>query len=297
MGQNKEVTEYVGGKVVKGRSPGQEIWHRFKKNKAAMASLIFLVILILAVIFAPLLTKYNYSDQNLKETFQGPSAEHWFGTDNMGRDTFSRMLYGGRISLLLAFCSIVVTLIIALPLGAVLGYYGGAFDAVVTRILDILMALPAILLCITISAALGPGLINTAIAMSVGSLPHFARQVRASILTIRGNEYVEAAKSFGARGPRIIIKHIIPNGLAPLIVQVSMKLSQNILTISSMSFIGLGVQPPTPEWGSILNAGRAYINTFPQMMLWPGLMIGLSMLCFSLLGDGLRDAMDPRLRD
>ncbi len=284
-------------KLVKGRSQGQEIWHRFKKNKAAMASLIFIIILILAVILAPLITKYNYSDQNLRETFQGPSAKHWLGTDNMGRDTFSRMLYGGRISLLLAFCSIIVTLIVSLPLGAILGYYGGTFDTVVTRILDILMALPSILLCITISAALGPGLINTAIAMSVGSLPHFARQVRASILTLRGNEYVDAARSFGAKGPLIIFKHIIPNSLAPLIVQVSMKLSQNILTISSMSFIGLGVQPPTPEWGSILNAGRAYVDTFPQMMLWPGLMIGLSMLCFSLLGDGLRDAMDPRLKD
>jgi peptide/nickel transport system permease protein len=262
-----------------------------------MASLIFVIIMILAVVFAPLITKYNYSDQNLRETFQGPSAKHWLGTDNMGRDTFSRMLYGGRISLLLAFCSIIVTLIVSLPLGAILGYYGGTFDAVVTRILDIIMALPSILLCITISAALGPGLINTAIAMSVGSLPHFARQVRASILTLRGNEYVDAARSFGAKGPRIILRHIIPNSLAPLIVQVSMKLSQNILTISSMSFIGLGVQPPTPEWGSILNAGRAYVDTFPQMMLWPGLMIGLSMLCFSLLGDGLRDAMDPRLKD
>lgn len=284
-------------KLIRGRSQGQEIWHRFKKNKAAMASLIFIIILVLAVILAPLITRYNYSDQNLRETFQGPSAKHWLGTDNMGRDTFSRMLYGGRVSLLLAFCSIIVTLIVSLPLGAILGYYGGTFDTVVTRILDILMALPSILLCITISAALGPGLINTAIAMSVGSLPHFARQVRASILTLRGNEYVDAARSFGAKGPLIIFKHIIPNSLAPLIVQVSMKLSQNILTISSMSFIGLGVQPPTPEWGSILNAGRAYVDTFPQMMLWPGLMIGLSMLCFSLLGDGLRDAMDPRLKD
>lgn len=284
-------------KLIRGRSQGQEIWHRFKKNKAAMASLIFIIILVLAVILAPLITRYNYSDQNLRETFQGPSARHWLGTDNMGRDTFSRMLYGGRVSLLLAFCSIIVTLIVSLPLGAILGYYGGTFDTVVTRILDILMALPSILLCITISAALGPGLINTAIAMSVGSLPHFARQVRASILTLRGNEYVDAARSFGAKGPLIIFKHIIPNSLAPLIVQVSMKLSQNILTISSMSFIGLGVQPPTPEWGSILNAGRAYVDTFPQMMLWPGLMIGLSMLCFSLLGDGLRDAMDPRLKD
>ncbi len=293
----KKTNETGTEKLVRGRSQGQEIWHRFKKNKAAMASLIFVIIMILAVVFAPLITKYNYSDQNLRETFQGPSAKHWLGTDNMGRDTFSRMLYGGRISLLLAFCSIIVTLIVSLPLGAILGYYGGTFDAVVTRILDIIMALPSILLCITISAALGPGLINTAIAMSVGSLPQFARQVRASILTLRGNEYVDAARSFGAKGPRIILRHIIPNSLAPLIVQVSMKLSQNILTISSMSFIGLGVQPPTPEWGSILNAGRAYVDTFPQMMLWPGLMIGLSMLCFSLLGDGLRDAMDPRLKD
>ena len=293
----KKTNETGTDKLVKGRSQGQEIWHRFKKNKAAMASLVFIIIMILAVVFAPLLTKYNYSDQNLRETFHGPSAEHWLGTDNMGRDTFSRMLYGGRISLLLAFCSIIVTLIVSLPLGAILGYYGGTFDTVVTRILDIIMALPSILLCITISAALGPGLINTAIAMSVGSLPQFARQVRASILTLRGNEYVDAARSFGAKGPRIILRHIIPNSLAPLIVQVSMKLSQNILTISSMSFIGLGVQPPTPEWGSILNAGRAYVDTFPQMMLWPGLMIGLSMLCFSLLGDGLRDAMDPRLKD
>lgn len=284
-------------KPAKGRSQGAEIWHRFKKNKAAMVSLVFLIILVLAVVFAPLITKYNYSDQNLREAFQGPSAEHWFGTDNMGRDTFSRMLYGGRISLLLAFCSICITLVVALPLGAIIGYYGGLLDNVTTRILDIFMALPGTLLCIAISAALGPGIVNTAIAMSVGSLPHFARQVRASILTLRGNEYVDAAKSFGARGPRIIIKHIIPNGLAPLIVQVSMRLAQSILTISSMSFIGLGIQPPTPEWGSILNAGRTYIDTFPQMMFWPGLMICISMLCFSLLGDGLRDAMDPRLRD
>lgn len=280
----------------KSRSQGAETWRRLSKNIPSMISLAFIVLLILSAIFAEQIAPYNYATQDLTNTFAMPSAEHLMGTDNFGRDLFSRILYGGRISLLVSFISVIISVVAALFLGSLVGYYGGMFDDVVMRFLDIFMAIPGMLLAITIAAALGPGLVNTAIAISVGGIPAFVRQLRSSVLLLRNQEYIEAAKAFGASDAKVITKHIIPNTMAPLIVQISLRFAGSITAISGLSFIGLGVQPPTPEWGQILSTGREYIRTFWPMMTFPGILIGLSMLAFSLLGDGLRDAMDPRLR-
>lgn len=280
----------------KRRSQFAEIWHRLKKSKTAMFSLAFIILLFFVAIFANFIAPYDYSAQNLPQRLLYPSWQHLMGTDDFGRDIFSRILNGARISLLVAFTSVAGSIIIAGILGACVGYFGGLFDSITMRILDVIMAIPGLLLSISIAAALGPGIINTAIAISVGGVPALTRIVRSSVLLLRGQEYIEASVSFGASNRRIIAKHIIPNTLSPLIVQATLKFGEAILAIAGLSFIGLGVQPPTPEWGSILSSGREFVRTFWPIVTFPGVMIAVTLLAFNLLGDGLRDAMDPRLR-
>lgn len=269
---------------------------RFCRNRAAVVSLIFVIILVLAVIFADHITPYEYDAQDLSNRLQHSSWEHLMGTDNFGRDTLTRILRGGRISLFVASIAGVLSILGALILGAISGYYGGSVDNVIMRICDIFTSIPGLIMAMTMSAALGSGLLNTAIAISVSSIWGMVRLLRASILTIKDAEYVEAAKAFGAKDWQVIYRHIIPHCLAPLIVQAAMSFGGSINSIASLSFLGLGVQPPTPEWGNMLSAGKEYITTFWPMIFWPGLMIGLCLLAFNQIGNGLRDALDPRMK-
>lgn len=289
-------TEHVSRAKKKRRSQMGEIWRRLKKSKPAMISLAFILFLVVCALLAPLIAPYDYAKQDLTAKFIMPCLEHPLGTDNFGRDILSRLIYGGRISLLVSFFSVTLSVGVAVILGVTVGYFGGVYDNIVMRILDIFMAIPGMMLAISIAAALGPGLVNTAIAISIGGIPPFARQLRASVMLVREEEFVEACHAFGASDGRIMFKHILPNTLAPIIVQISLRLGENILSIAGLSFIGLGVQPPTPEWGNILSSGREFITTYWPLITFPGILIGLTMLAFNLFGDGLRDAMDPRLK-
>jgi len=273
-----------------------EILRRLRKNKAAMFGLFVIVGLILMAITAPWIAPYGYDDQNLAEANQFPNAAHWMGTDNFGRDMLSRIIYGARISIQVGFIAVGIGAAIGGTLGAIAAFYGGHTDNIIMRLIDVLLAIPNILLAISISAALGPGLTNAMIAVGVGTMPTYARVVRASVLTVKEQEYIEAARCIGAKNWRIIAKHIIPNAMAPIIVQATLGVASAILSAASLSFIGLGIQPPVPEWGAMLSAGRQYIRDYWHIVTFPGLAIMLTIFALNLLGDGLRDALDPRLK-
>lgn len=281
----------------KKRSQWLEVWRRLKQNKAAMVGLFIITILILSAIFAPWIAPYHFDDQDLMRTFQSPSREHLLGTDNFGRDIMSRIIYGARISLMVGFIAVSISLIVGGFLGAVAGYYGGRLDNVIMRGIDILMAIPSILLAISIVASLGPGLRNVMIAVGIATIPTYARIVRASVITLKDQEFIEAARAVGANDMRIIAKHIMPNSLAPIIVQGTLGVANAILSAAGLSFIGLGFQPPTPEWGAMLSQGRQYIRDYWHMTTFPGLTIMTTIFGLNLLGDGLRDALDPRLKN
>ena len=284
---------------LKKRSYFGEIWHRLKKNKLSMACLIFLVILLLAIALVGVVSPYNYAETDLVNRFQLPSLAHPMGTDDYGRDLLTRLLVGGRYTLLIAILSVIIGIVFGMIIGALCGFFGKWIDAILMRLMDIIMSIPGMMLAIVISVSLGTGVFNTALALAVGTLPMIARQLRSSTLTINGQEYIEAARSFGESNARIIVTHVIPNTLAPIIVQTSLYIGGAIMGIAGLSFLGLGVQPPTPEWGNILNTGLDYIYDFAtrwHMIVFPALFIVLAELAFNLLGDGLRDAMDPRMR-
>ena len=272
-------------------------WKRLAKNKLAVAGLIVLIITALLAVFAPIAAPYGYEEQDLFNTLAGPSREHWLGTDNLGRDMLSRLIYGGRNSLTLGLISVALAAALGVILGAVSGYYGGKVDMVIMRLLDVLQAVPAILLAIAISATLGPGYMNCILALTISQIPGFTRMTRASCLNVQGMEYVEAARSINARERRIIFKHVLPNAISPIIVQATMSVATAILTSASLSFIGLGVQPPQAEWGAMLSAGRSYIRSNPHVIIYPGITIMIVVLSLNLLGDGLRDALDPSLNN
>lgn len=269
---------------------------RLFRNKLAVVGLIIVVVIVFGVVLADFLTPYEYDAQDYGNRFTYPCLEHLFGTDNFGRDLFTRILYGGRISLLVALLSLAISTVIGVFLGATAGYFGGKYEVFVMRLMDIIMAIPGLLLAVAISAGLGTGIFNTALAISIAGIPPSVRMLRATVLQIRDEEYVEAARATGASDMRIIFHHVLPNTIAPLIVDSTLRIGINILQISSLSFVGLGIQPPTPEWGSILSTGRAYIQDFWPLITFPGVAIMLTLLGFNLLGDGLRDALDPRLK-
>lgn len=262
-----------------------------------MIALVYIVMLILVSVFSEQIAPYDYSAIDLKNKLAFPSREHLMGTDEFGRDLFSRILVGGKVSLIIAVLAIAISLVAAIVIGSIAGYYGGRKDNIIMRILDVFMAIPGLVLAIAISTALGGGNVNTAIAISVGGIPSFVRIMRSSVLLIRSEEYIETARAFGARDFRIMMKHLVPNSLSPMIVQTSLRLGNAIMVIASLSFIGLGVMPPTPEWGNILAKGRDYLDSFWPMMVFPGIMLCITMLAFNVLGDGLRDALDPRLKN
>ena len=281
---------------MKKRSQMRDIWKRFRSNKLAMAGLIIVAIIVLSAIFANFIAPYDYDKQSFADRFLMPSAEHLFGTDNYGRDLFSRVLYGGRVSLLDSLLGLLISVGIGSIFGATAGYFGGLYETIVMRVMDIIMAVPGTLMAVSVSALLGTGVWQTAIAVSIGGIAPSARMLRATVLTIREQEDVEAARARGSSNLRIIVRQILPNTLSPIIVDSTLRIGTNIMMISGLSFIGLGVQPPTPEWGSILNTGREFITTFWPMITFPGLLIMLTMFGFNVMGDGLRDALDPKLK-
>jgi peptide/nickel transport system permease protein len=285
-------------KKYKKRSAMGEVWHHMSQNKGAMIGLAFLIFLAFCAFGSELFLDYETDviGRNIKEQFQGPSAQHWFGTDQMGRDILSRLLYGSRFSLSVGFVAVIIALFFGVTLGAFAGYYGGRVEDVIMRGTDIFASVPAMLMAICIVSALGANTINLMISVGVTSVPSFVRITRASVLTVRNQEFVEAARAIGRSEPAIIFGHVLPNGLSPVIVQTTMRIGSSIISASSLSFLGLGVPAPDPEWGTMLSDGRQYIRTAPHMTLFPGLAIMLTVLAFNMLGDALRDALDPKLK-
>lgn len=281
---------------IKRQRPGLLVWKRLSKSKTAMTGLVIIAAIIFLAIFADVIAPYAYDKPDYDAIFEYPSAEHWMGTDDLGRDIFSRVIYGTRVSLIIALMSVTISITCGVALGVTAAYFGGAYETVVMRLLDGFMAIPSLLLAISISSALGSGQLQTAIAIAISNIPTFARVSRASVMTVKESEFVEAARSIGARSKRIMLKHILPNALAPIFVQATLNIVNAILTIAMLSFIGLGIEPPTPEWGSMLSQGRAYIRDFWPIVTFPGVMIMVTVISFNMLGDGLRDALDPRLK-
>ena len=274
----------------------QDVFLRLARNKAAMLGLFILLVMILCAIFAPFVAPYNYAKQDLINSYIPPCLAHPFGTDNLGRDILSRVIYGTRISLLVGICSVCLATVIGVFLGSIAGFYGGVFDNLLMRLMDIVLAVPSLLLAISIASTLGNGIQNLILAIGLGASPGYARIVRASILSLKDQEYVEAARSEGASDAHIILSHILPNCLAPIIVQMTLGVASAILSTASLSFIGLGIAPPTPEWGSMLSTGRQFMFEAWWIVTFPGVAIMLSIFALNLFGDGLRDALDPRLR-
>jgi peptide/nickel transport system permease protein len=268
----------------------------WRRSPLTMAGLVLIAVLALIATLAPLIAPANPLKQVLSTRLKPPSGEHWLGTDQLGRDVLSRMIYGARISLVIGIVVVGLAASLGTLVGVVAGYAGGWLDESLMRLTDVFFAFPALILAMAISGALGPSLTNAMIAIAVVSWPVYARLVRAQVLSLREREYVEAARSLGASAERIVWGHILPNTLAPLLVQASFDMGGAILSAAGLSFIGFGTQPPTPEWGVMISDGRNYIATQPWLSLFPGLAILFTVAAFNLIGDGLRDALDPRLR-
>ncbi len=295
--KRNEAIENALADMARHKGGGSEFIQRMLRNKTGMIGTCICFVLIILCAGAPIFTKWDPYEQSLASKFILPNMEHIMGTDDFGRDLWCRLLYGGRYSLLIALGSAVISTVAGLVLGSCAGYFGGKTDLIITRFLDIIQAIPGLLLAIAISSALGSGPFNTMLAIAIGNIAGGARIMRSTVLSIRGNEFVEAAKATGSRDARIIFVHILPNTIAPLAINASMGIGGSIGAISGLSFIGLGVQPPTPEWGSILAVGKTYIRDFWPIVLFPALFIALTIFGFNLFGDALRDALDPKMRD
>ena len=276
----------------------KDMVRRLFKNKAAVAGLFFLIFLILMAIYAYALFDYNTQciNQNIPERLQWPSAQHWFGTDEYGRDLLIRIVFGSRISLSIGFIAVLFGLIVGGVLGAVAGFFGGKIDNIIMRLCDVFLAVPMMLMAIVIVAALGASIVNLVIALSISSVPTFARIVRSAVLTVRDMDYVEAARAIGVKTPRILARYILPNCMGPIIVQTTLRVAATISNTAALSFLGLGVKAPQPEWGALLSSGREFIRDSGYLACIPGICIMLTILALNLLGDGLRDALDPRLK-
>lgn len=273
-----------------------DVIRRLFRNKLAVVALAFISILIVVAILAPVVAPYDPTAQTYSNRLAPLSLAHLMGTDEYGRDILSRLIFGARTSLLVALGGVVICLLIGCSLGLVTGFFGGWADTIIMRLLDIFMAIPPLLMAVTIQAALGTGLFNTCLAVSIAGIPATCRVMRSSVMTMRDQEFVEAALATGSSKARIILRHVLPNCLAPILVEATLKISGNIMAISSLSFVGLGVQEPASEWGAMVSAGRMFVRDYWPLVIFPGLAIVLTLVAFNILGDGLRDALDPKLK-
>ena len=292
--EDQRLTPEVEGR--RSRTQWAEVWRRLRRNWMAMIGLGIIVLIALTAIFADVIAPYDFREQNLRLVANPPSREHLLGTDDLGRDILSRIIHGARVSLQVGFVAVSISLVVGGTLGALAGYYGGNLDNVVMRFMDVLLAIPSILLAIAIVSAFGGGLLNVMIAVGIATIPVYARIVKTSVMSIKEQEFIEAARAIGATDLRIILKHILPNSMAPIIVQGTLGVAIAILSAAGLSFIGLGIEPPTPEWGAMLSSGRHLIRRAPHVATFPGLAIVITIFALNLLGDGLRDALDPRLK-
>ncbi|WP_100489033.1 ABC transporter permease [Sporolactobacillus pectinivorans] len=271
-----------------------DFWKAFRKNKPAIVGACIVLFFILLAVFANFIAPQGINDQNINIRLEPPSAQHWLGTDDFGRDILSRIVFGARLSLRVGFLAVIGSIIFGTFLGVIAGYFGKIIDTVISRFFDILLAFPSILLSIAIVSVLGPSLNNALIAIAIVNIPVFGRLVRSRVLTVKEEEYVVAARSVGMGNTRIILNHILPNSFAPIIVQGTLNIATAILDAAGLGFLGMGAQPPQPEWGTMLSDSRQYITDAPWTVLFPGLAIILVVIGFNLMGDGLRDALDPR---
>jgi peptide/nickel transport system permease protein len=281
---------------ISSKGPFAEFVTRFMGSKSAMIGLVLLVMLVLSAVFAPVLAPYNPYESNLPDALKGPNAMHIMGTDELGRDIFSRTLYGARISLLVGVEAVTLALACGIILGALAGFYGGKVDTAIMGVMDVMLSFPSILLAIAFMTVMGRGVEKAVIAIGIVSVPQYARIVRASVLSVKENVYVMAARAIGNNDKRLIFVHILPNVMAPIIVRATIGVSVAILEAAALGFLGLGVEPPTAEWGTMLGSGRQTIFNAPHIVTFPGLAITLTVMAFNLLGDGLRDVLDPRLK-
>ena len=278
-------------------SPWKEAWRTYRKNKVALIGLGIVAFFILLAIFADFIAPYGFKETELANKHIPPSAAHWLGTDEFGRDILSRIIYGARISLWVGFSAVSGSIIVGSFLGILAGYYGKWVDAIISRIFDILLAFPSILLAIAIVAMLGPSLQNALIAIAIINIPTFGRLLRSRVLSVKEEEYITAAKAIGMKDARILFHHVLPNSMAPIIVQGTLAIATAIIEAAALGFLGLGAQPPAPEWGKMLADSKDFIIQAPWTVFFPGISIMLTVLGFNLMGDGLRDALDPRMKN
>jgi peptide/nickel transport system permease protein len=277
------------------RSRRSRVWREFSRNRFALAGTLFMAVIVSGAILAPVVATHDPNDQELLTRLESPSDAHWFGTDELGRDEFSRLVYGARISLFIGLLGTLGGVVIGTVLGMTSGFFGGWTDTLAMRIVDVMYAFPGILLAILIVAVMGPGLFNLIVALTIWGTPTLSRIVRSSVLTLKSQEFVEAARTIGASRSRIMIRHLLPNSLAPIIVYATLGVAGSLLTAAGLGFLGLGVQPPTAEWGAMLSVGRGYLREAPHIMIFPGLLIFVTVISLNLVGDALRDALDPHI--
>lgn len=282
-------------KKIKSESLWTISFRRMRKSRTAIFGIIIIILFTLIALLAPVISPYDPMEQNFIKSFRPPSSEHYLGTDEFGRDVFSRIIYGSRISLQIGFVAVFISLIVGVTVGLIAGYYGGWIDMAVMRVMDLMLSFPYILLALVIMSILGPGIYNAMVAIGIVYVPQYARIVRSSVLSVKKKEYVLAARSLGANDSRIILKHIFLNSMAPIIIQTTLSIGRAIINAAGLSFLGLGAQPPTPEWGAMLSNGQDFLRNAPWIATFPGIAIALLVLGFNLVGDGLRDAFDPRL--
>ena len=276
----------------------KEFWRRFRKNKTAIIGLAILTVIVCIALFADLIVPFSKCIEQIgSDRLQPPNPAHWFGTDELGRDLFSRVVHGARYSLFVGVVTSLIALVIGSVLGASAAYFGGMVDNVIMRIIDVFMCVPPILLSLAVVSALGTSLRNLIIAITISCIPGNTRLIRSVVMTVAEQDYVEAARSYGTSNARIIFRYVLPNAMGPIIVNTTMMISDMILSAAGLSFIGMGIQPPTPEWGALLSNAQTYIFTAPYMLFFPGIFIILTSLSFNLVGDGLTDALDPKLKD
>jgi peptide/nickel transport system permease protein len=280
----------------KRRKSQNEVWRRLKKNKVAVVSLFVIIFIALVAVLAPVLAPYGYEATDMSRSLEGPSRDYLLGTDRLGRCILSRLIHGSRQSLQMGVFAVTGAGIIGILIGSTAGYYGGFTDNLIMRVLDLFQGIPMFLLTVTLAAVLGPSLRNAIMAIGISMIPGYARLMRASLLSVREMEYIEAAKSINARDNRIIVRHIVPNAIAPVLISYTMGMGMAVLSGAALSFIGLGVQAPIPEWGAMISDARSFMRAQPQLALYPGICVMVTVLSFNMLGDGLRDALDPRLK-